>query len=143
MKYKNKSAMSVVNMQMFGIQTAVLTKHSKLHKLRTFFEGKKYKNYLGDITKQQHFDILKANLLKQDAFFNANPDLAVNENPCWTDFCEDCIWLAVLSSCMFDHPVHLMHPDSYMANIGKSMNAAPTKAVPDLIAGIHVVRMDH
>ena len=142
MKYKNKPAMSAVDMRMFGIQTTVLTKHSKLQKLRTFFEGKKYKNYLGDITKQQHFDILRANLLKQDAFFNANPDLAVNENPRWTDFCEDCIWLAVLSSCMFDHPVHLMHPDSYMANIGKSMNAA-TKSVPDLIAGVQVVRMDH
>lgn len=142
MKYKNKSAMSAVNMKMFGIQAIVLTKHHKLHKLRTFFEGKKYKNYLGDITKQQHFDILKANLLKEDAFFNANLGAAVNENPRWTNFCEDCVWLAVLSSCMFDHPVHLMHPDSYMDNIGNSMNTAPTKAVPDLITGIDVVRMD-
>lgn len=143
MKYKNKSAISAVNMQMFGIQAIVLTKHHKLHKLRTFFEGKKYKNYLGNITKQQHFDILKENLLKEDAFFNANLGAAVNENPRWTNFCEDCVWLAVLSSCLFEHPVHLLHPDSYMANAGNSMNNAAAIGVPDLISDINVVRMDH
>lgn len=135
--------MSAVNMKMFGIQTIVLTKHHKLHKLRTFFEGKKYKNYLGNITKQQHFDILKENLLKEDAFFNANLGAAVNENPRWTNFCEDCVWLAVLSSCLFEHPVQLLHSDGYMANAGNSMNDATAIGVPDLISDINVVRMDH
>jgi hypothetical protein len=143
MKYKSKEAMSAVNMQMFGIKTAVLAKHRKLRKLRTFFEGKKYKNYLGNVTKQQHFEILKASLLREDAFFNANPNMAVGGNPRWDNFCEDCIWLAVLSSCLFDHPIHLIHPDSFDTQSAINPVGAAMVSKPTLIEGITSVRCDH
>ena len=61
------------------------------------------------------------------------------KNQRWTDFCDDCVIFATLSSYLFDTPIHFIHPSVYEEFLGGSINIAPPQrpSVIDGIANLH------
>ena len=143
MKYKKKEVFSAVSMAMFGIKTTVLASHKKLRALRQEMESLPKGFSFGGLGKEKFIQGLNGHLQREDQYFNQNLSEAVKGNPRWDNFCDDCVDLAVLSSVIHKHPVHLIHPDSYMSSVAKSMNAYAPDVTPSLMEDISSVRMDH
>jgi hypothetical protein len=136
---KTEKQYSALSMAQYGISAVILTEHENFEKQITNFEIKPDAVWCNGRGKKYLHNLLKKNLKSEDCFFSKNTHLMTTKNQRWTDFCDDCVIFATLSSYLFDTPIHFIHPSVYEEFLGGSINIAPPQrpSVIDGIANLH------
>ena len=129
-----QKAYSAIPMDRFGIKTLAVTEHEVLIKAREKFLHDPDWTWCGGRGKKFMHQMLKKNLLIEDAYFEAHIDEAIDTNQRWQDFISDCVIFAVLDEVITKAPVQLLHP-SCSENISHP-KMPPFKAKLTLIDGI-------
>jgi hypothetical protein len=128
---------SAIPMSRFGIQTLVLTKHQQLIDIREAFLNDPDWSWCDGKGKQFMHQMLKKDLMAEDAYFETNIDEAIESNQRWVDFINDCVIFAVLDEVITTNPLLLLHP-SCIDNVSyPKMSALNIK--PSLIDDIGVL----
>lgn len=109
---------SALSMTSFGINTVVITKHTRFDWYLNEYATQKDKKFGGGLGKKELLKRLEQLLPVEDKYFDLNPDQAVSTNQRWLDFCEDCIILATLSAFLKNKKIYLLHPESFNPNRG-------------------------
>jgi hypothetical protein len=139
MKHKATDGYSVVLMEQYGVNMAVLTPHNSLEKTRANFEKSDDTKWCGGKGKAYLYAWLKVQLLKEDAYFTKHPRKAKPSNDKWTDFCNDCVSFAALSSVLYQTPIHLIHPSIYEQSLKHAPVKATSGVMPTLFSNIPVL----
>lgn len=128
---------SAIPMDRFGIQTLVLTQHEQLIDLREEFIN--YPDWIWCEGRGKRFmhQMLKKNLLAEDAYFEAYTEEAIESNQRWINFMDDCVIFAVLDEVITSNPLLLLHPSCF-ENIGHQ-KIQSSKVKPSLIDGIGIL----
>ena len=100
---------SAIPMSRFGIQTLVLTQHQQLIDIREAFLNDPDWSWCDGKGKQFMHQMLKKDLMAEDAYFETNIDEAIESNQRWVDFMNDCVIFAVLDEVITSNPL-LLHP---------------------------------
>jgi len=137
-KLNNNPVKSAVNMNRYGINTAVLTDHKNLEAMRWRLESTPDASWGEGKGKAYMFQQLLPELQAEDRYFDANPKQAVVSNPRWRDFMDDCVILAVLGAVVHDMPLELMHPDSWDQYVKRSKIPFTSTQRPVLLPGVPV-----
>ena len=128
---------SAIPMERFGIKTLVLTQHQQLIDIRETFINDPDWSWCGGKGKRFMHQILKKDLMAEDAYFEAHIDEAIESNQRWVDFMDDCVIFAVLDEVITSNPLLLLHP-SCIDNVNHpKMPAFNIK--PSLIDGVGVL----
>jgi len=108
---------SAIPMDRFGIQTLVLTQHQQLIDLREEFIN--YPDWIWCEGRGKRFmhQMIKKNLLAEDAYFEAHAEEAIESNQRWVNFMDDCVIFAVLDEVITSNPLLLLHPSCF-ENVG-------------------------
>jgi len=101
---------SAIPMSRFGIQTLVLTQHQQLIDIREAFLNDPDWSWCDGKGKQFMHQMLKKDLMAEDAYFETNIDEAIESNQRWVDFMNDCVIFAVLDEVITSNPLLLLHP---------------------------------
>jgi len=101
---------SAIPMSRFGIQTLVLTQHQQLIDIREAFLNDPDWSWCDGKGKQFMHQMLKKDLMAEDAYFETNIDEAIESNQRWVDFMNDCVIFAVLDEVLTSNPLLLLHP---------------------------------
>jgi hypothetical protein len=101
---------SAIPMSRFGIQTLVLTQHQQLIDIREAFLNDPDWSWCDGKGKQFMHQMLKKDLMAEDAYFETNIDEAIESNQRWVDFMNDCVTFAVLDEVITSNPLLLLHP---------------------------------
>ena len=128
---------SAIPMDRFGIKTLAITQHEFLLKAREKFLNDPDWTWCGGRGKKFMHQMLKNNLLVEDAYFETHIDEAVNTNQRWNDFINDCVIFSALDEVVTSNPVLLLHP-SCIDNIGHH-KIPPLNIKPSLIEGIEIL----
>ena len=139
MLMKQKSVLSAVSMFQYGIKTVVLTEHKNLEEIEKMFLAEDDSKWMGGKGKKFLHGWLKVNLLKEDKYFTKHTDEADVNNQRWSNFCDDCVNFAVLTSVLYKTPVHLVHPSQYDTTLQNSTPKGTRGGKPSLINGIECV----
>ena len=137
---KKNEGYSVVSMEQYGVNMAVLTPHNSLEKARLSFEKREDAEWCGGKGKAYLYAWLKVQLLKEDAYFTKHPRKAKPSNSRWTDFCDDCVHFAALSSVLHQTPIHLVHPSVYEESLKHSPVKATNGVMPTLFNDIPTLK---
>jgi len=137
-KLNNKPAKSAVNMNLYGINTVVLTEHEELEAMYKRFESRPDTSWAEGKGKAYFFQQLLPYLQAEDRYFDANPKQAVASNARWHDFMDDCVVLAVLGAVVHDMPLVLMHPTNWQQCVKRSKNPFTPSQRPVLLPGVPV-----
>ena len=127
---------SALLMSSFGINTAVLVKHSRINWYLNEYLTQADKRFGGGLGKKELLRRLEYLLPKEDKYFDSHPHKAVRTNQRWVDFCEDCIILATLSALLKNKKIELIHPDAYKPHTGVNSRYEKIEAKPTLIPEI-------
>jgi hypothetical protein len=84
--------------------------------------------------------MLRKQLLKEDKYFDKNPNAIQRNSERWENFMDDCVLFATLNAFLFDQPVFLVHPQSYEKSIAKAPLNATSGELPTLIDHICVLQ---
>jgi hypothetical protein len=128
---------SAIPMSRFGIQTLVLTQHQQLIDIREAFLNDPDWSWCDGKGKQFMHQMLKKDLMAEDAYFETNIDEAIESNQRWVDFMNDCVIFAVLDEVITSNPLLLLHP-SCIDNVSYSKMPA-LNIKPSLIDDIGVL----
>ena len=90
-----------LDMSRFGINTAVFTNRELLVNAFEEFSFSDDSNWFQGLGKKKLYAFLKKEVIATNAYFNANPDKANDNNEAWKDFCYDCVILTALDSFLF------------------------------------------
>lgn len=101
---------SAIPMSRFGIQTLVLTQHQQLIDIRKAFLKDPDWSWCDGKGKQFMHQMLKKDLMAEDAYFETNIDEAIVSNQRWVNFMNDCVIFAVLDEVITSNPLLLLHP---------------------------------
>jgi hypothetical protein len=101
---------SAIPMSRFGIQTLVLTQHQQLIDIREAFLNDPDWSWCDGKGKQFMHQMLKKDLMAEDAYFETNIDEAIESNQRWVDFMNDCVIFAVLDEVITSNLLLLLHP---------------------------------
>ena len=101
---------SAIPMSRFGIQTLVLTQHQQLIDIREAFLNDPDWSWCDGKGKQFMHQMLKKDLMAEDAYFETNIDEAIESNQRWVDFMNDCVIFAVLDEVITSNPLLLLQP---------------------------------
>ena len=101
---------SAIPMSRFGIQTLVLTQHQQLIDIREAFLNDPDWSWCDGKGKQFMHQMLKKDLMAEDAYFETNIDEAIVSNQRWVNFMNDCVIFAVLDEVITSNPLLLLHP---------------------------------
>ena len=134
MKQKSYSA---IPMDRFGIKTLVLTQHQQLIDIRKAFINDPDWSWCGGRGKRFMHQMLKKDLMAEDAYFEAHIDEAIESNPRWVNFMDDCVIFAVLDEVITSNPLLLLHP-SCIDNVSHP-KMPPVDIKPSLIEGIEIL----
>ena len=127
---------SALSMSSFGINTVVMTRHSKIDWYLNEYLTQPDSLFGGGLGKKELLRRLERLLPKEDQYFDFHPDQAITTNQRWVDFCEDCIVLATLAAFLEEKNILLIHPDSYKSNTGINSQYEKIENQPTLIPGI-------
>jgi hypothetical protein len=128
---------SAIPMERFGIKTLVLTQHEQLIKMREAFLNDPDWAWCGGKGKQFMHQMLKTDLLAEDAYFEAHIEEAVESNQRWVDFMDDCAIFAVLDEVITKTPLMLLHPSCFEKESHPQMQ--PLNKKPSLVDGIGIL----
>ena len=128
---------SAIPMSRFGIQTLVLTQHQQLIDIREAFLNDPDWSWCDGKGKQFMHQMLKKDLMAEDAYFETNIDEAIESNQRWVDFMDDCVIFAVLDEVITSNPLLLLHP-SCIDNVGHP-KMPPLNIKPSLIDGVGIL----
>jgi hypothetical protein len=128
---------SAIPMDRFGIQTLVLTQHEQLIDLRKEFINSPDWIWCEGRGKRFMHQMLKKNLLAEDAYFEAHTEEAIESNQRWMNFMDDCVIFAVLDEVITSNPLLLLHPSCF-ENVGHQ-KIQSFKVNPSLIDGIDIL----
>ncbi len=137
---KTTEALSAVSMIQYGVNMAVLTPQNNLEKARLDFETSDDSNWCMGKGKSYLYEVLKAQILMENSYFNKNPRKAKSSNKRWTNFCDDCVNFAVLSCVLYQTPIHLVHPSYYEEALNDAFINATGDAKPTLFDDIPVIQ---
>jgi hypothetical protein len=127
---------SALLMSSFGINTVVMTRHSKIDWYLNEYLTQPDSLFGGGLGKKELLRRLEYLLPKEDQYFDFHPDQAITTNQRWVNFCEDCIVLATLAAFLEEKNILLIHPDSYKSNTGINSQYEKIENQPTLIPGI-------
>ena len=127
---------SALLMSSFGINTVVMTQHSKMDWYLNEYLTQPDSLFGGGLGKKELLRRLEYLLPKEDQYFDFHPDQAITTNQRWVNFCEDCIVLATLAAFLEEKNILLIHPDSYKSNTGINSKYEKYEDKPTLIPGI-------
>jgi hypothetical protein len=137
--FSTKAAMSAVSMENYCIRTVVLTEHEGLERMMLEYATKPDEMWGEGRGKKYLHKKLRKQLLKEDRYFDENPDTIQRNPERLQKFMDDCIVFATLSAFLFDQPLYLVHPEAYKQSIATSRFDATSGAVPTLVDGISVL----
>ena len=137
---RTNEALSVVSMTQYGVDMAVLTPQSNLEKARLDFETSDDSKWCMGKGKFFLYELLKAQIRKENSYFNKNPHKAKITNQRWSNFCDDCVNFAVLSGVLYQTPIHLIHPSCYEEALNDAFINATGNAKPTLFDDIPVLQ---
>lgn len=127
---------SAILMNSFGINTVVMTKHSRIDWYLKEYLTQPDELFGGGLGKNELLRRLEYLLPKEDKYFDSHPSQAVRKNQRWVDFCEDCVILVTLTAFLKKKKIVLVHPDVYDSNIGLNCQFEKIEANPNLILEI-------
>ena len=127
---------SALLMSSFGINTAVLVKHSRINWYLNEYLTQADKRFGGGLGKKELLRRLEYLLPKEDKYFDSHPNEAVRTNERWVDFCEDCIVLATLAAFLTKKNILLIHPDAYAPHTGLNSQYEKIEVKPTFIQEI-------
>ena len=131
--------LSAVLMDNYDINSVILTEHKNLQNLIDDFEESDDTSWFDGKGKRALYEYLHKHLKKEDTYFNKRANEMNTKNQRWVEFCEDCIILVTLGNALYQTPIFLLHPNTYMQSITSNkktwMNGANGK-LPTLIKGI-------
>lgn len=133
-KLMKQEIYSAIPMDRFGINTLVLTQHEELIDMRKAFMNDPDWTWCGGKGKQFMHQMLKKGLLAEDVYFEGHIDEAIDTNPRWKDFMDDCVVFAVLDEVITNNPLLLLHPSCIDNACHPKM--PPFDIKPTLIDGI-------
>ena len=140
--FEDEKEMSAVLMSSYGIDSVILTEHENLTSLIDEFKNSEDSKWLNGLGKKALYDMLLKKLKKENKSFTKKPKKMNVNNQKWIDFCNDCVILASLGNVLYEYPIMLMHPNSYLENIQCNqtawMNGAKGRT-PSIIDGIDVL----
>ena len=127
---------SALLMSSFGINTVVMTKHSKMDWYLNEYLVQPDSRFGCGLGKKELLRRLEYLLPKEDKYFDSHPNQAVGTNQRWVDFCEDCIVLATLAAFLKKKNILLIHPDAYKPHTGVNSQYEKIEDHPTLISEI-------
>lgn len=131
---------SALNMQQYGINSAILFKHSEMDKIIEEYESTDDLVWCDGRGKKFMFHFIKNKLKKEDKYFDSHTDEAFIGNQRWDNFCSDCILLSALGAHVYNNQIMLLHPQSYEENFINSPIRATDGMKPSLIEGIKILQ---
>ena len=93
---------SAIPMDRFGINTLAITQHEFLIEAREKFLNDPDWTWCEGRGKKYMHQILKENLLAEEAYFEAHIEEAIEGNQRWMNFIDDCVIYAVLDEVIKD-----------------------------------------
>lgn len=138
--FSTKKAKSAVDMTRYGIDTVVLTEHEGLDRMMREYATKPDEIWSEGRGKKYHHKMLHKQLLKEDKYFDKNPNAIQRNSERWANFLDDCVIYATLNAHLFNVPVFLIHPQSYEKSIANSPFDATSSEMPTYIDGISVIQ---
>jgi hypothetical protein len=131
---------SALYMQQYGINSAILFKHTEMDKIIEDYESTDDLVWCNGRGKKFMFHLIKNNLKKEDKYFDKHTEEAFIGNERWDNFCSDCILLSALGAHLYGNPIMLLHPQSYEENFVNSPIRATDGTKPSLIKGIQILQ---
>ncbi len=138
--FTTNKAMSAVDMSTYGIGTVVLTEHEGLEKMMREYATQPDEIWCDGRGKKYLHKVLRKQLLKEDQYFDKNPNAIQRNSERWENFMDDCVLFATLNAFLFGQPVFLVHPQSYEKSIAKAPVNATSGGLPTLIDDIFIIQ---
>ena len=135
---QNNEQLSAVLMLQYGIEMCVLTPHSNLEAIENQLSSSKRWSAGNPKRHRFAFERIRARLVGEDNYFTENPLARFNEPARWTEFNDDCVFLAVLGLFLFQIPVTLMHPSCFEKTTPEAGRQLLGGKKPSLIDGIDI-----
>jgi hypothetical protein len=133
-------AKSAIDMSRYGIGTVVLTEHEGLEEMMREYASKPDEIWCEGRGKKYFHKMLRKQLLKEDKYFDENPNAIQRNSQRWANFMDDCVIYATLSSYLFDEPLYLVHPQSYEKAIATAPLNATSGELPTFIEDVFVLQ---
>ena len=134
---KSDNDYTAVIMTQYGVNMCVLTPHNQINEIMI-----EAKSWTKKHRKQVFKDIQQA-ILKEDKFFEKNPQQAISSSQRWQDYNSDCVILAVLGNLVYDYPIMMLHPSqwekmttTFDPRFPLSQSVGDTVPMPTLVEGI-------
>jgi len=137
--FLTKKTKSALDMSRYGIRTVVLTEHEDLERMMSEYATKPDQIWCEGKGKKYLHKKLRKQLLKEDKYFDDNPEAIRRDSERWLNFMNDCVIFATLNAFLFDETLYLVHPQSYERSVAKSRLNATSGELPTLIDGICVL----
>jgi hypothetical protein len=138
--FSSKKVKSAIDMSRYGIGVVVLTEHESLEKMMRDYAFKPDKIWCDGLGKKHLHKMLQKQLSKEDKYFDKNKNEINRNSQRWTNFMDNCVIYATLSSYLFDEPLYLIHPQSYKKAIASAPLNATSGELPTLIDDVYVLR---
>lgn len=138
---KEDIEISAVLMTEYGIDTVILSEHERIESLVEEFENSEDSKWEHGLGKTAMYSVLHKKLLKENGYFNKNPQKMNFKNKRWLHYCDECVILAALGNVLYEKPILLMHPQSFKQSVKCNKEAWLNGAkgmLPTLIKGIEV-----
>ena len=135
---QNNEQFSAVLMLQYGIEMCVLTPHSNLEAIENQLSSSKRWTAGNPKRHRFAFERIRARLVAEDNYFTENPLAPYHEPKRWTEFNDDCVFLAVLGLFLFEIPITLMHPRDFETTMTETDRRLIGSKKPSLIYGIDI-----
>ncbi|ANJ00238.1 MULTISPECIES: hypothetical protein [Polynucleobacter] len=134
----NKSYVIAVNMIPYGIKMVVKSTTDFVDAIVNEFE--RLVNSDHEKADGYHL-VLKAKLLREDAFFNKHPKAAHVQKERWGKFCDLCVDFAALNTVLYKEPIYLVHPEQFDEQRARGLLDLSSAGGVDLIPEVPVMRL--
>ena len=122
-----------VSMDQYGIDTVVVSNLDELEAIRHKFNTLQDKSFFNGRGKAAMYESMLIALRKEDVYFNKHLKLVSPSNKRWLNFLDDCVILAVLSACVHNTPIYLIHPDKFDGMKSRSLASSSVTHADELM----------